>query len=47
MTKFLFRYYVFQANFKDQNICIKYVLKMQMLNNPGLIYKSYFTIVKN
>lgn len=45
--KYCSKYYVFKASIKEQNITIKNVFKIQILNNLGPKFKTYLIVVEN
>lgn len=47
MTEYCSKYYTLKASIKEQNISIKDKLKIQMLNNFELAFKTYLTIVND
>ena len=47
MAEYRLKYYALKASIKEQNITIKDALKIWMLNNLGLAFKTYLTVVND
>lgn len=47
MAEYCWKFYALKASIKNQSITIKDVFKIQMLNNLGLAFKTYLTVVNN
>lgn len=47
ITEYQSKCFVLKASIKELSIKIKDALKIEMLNNLGLAFKTYFTIVNN
>lgn len=47
IAKYCSKYYILKASIKKQNIIIEDALQIWILNNLGLVFKIYLTIVNN
>lgn len=47
MTEYLSKYYILKTSFKKQSITIEDAFKIWILNNLGLAFKIYLTVVND
>lgn len=47
MVEYHSKYYVFKASIKEQYIIIENTLKIRILNNLSLVFKTYLIILNN